>query len=328
MDHLALVGHVGGAQGLEGHKLVELLHHFHDFLVIRVGLVGFHGGEFRVVGGVHALVAEDAAHLVHPLEAAHDQALEVQFGFNAQEHGNIQGVVVGAEGPGRRADFQRVQHRGVHLQVAPAVQELAHGGDDGAALAEGVAHLGIHDAVHIPLAVAQVGILQAVKLLRQYLEGLAQQRQALHVNGNFARLGAEHHAAHAQDVADVILLEIGIGVHTQIIPGHINLNIALPVQQVGEGGLAHHAAGGHAARQGHRLPLQLVKAVDHVAAVVGHIIAGQLVGVLPCVDQRLQLLAADDLLLGQLGGEGRYGIICHENSSFSIDAGSEGGLSA
>ena len=221
-----------------------------------------------------------------------------------------------------------MQNGSVHLQVAPAVQELAHGGDDGAALAEGIAHLGVDNAVHIPLAVAQVGILQAVELLRQYLEGLAQQRQALDMNGDFARLGAEHHAAHAQDVADVILLEIGIGVHTQIVPGYINLNIALAVQQVGEGGLAHHAAGGHAARQGHRLPLQLVKTVDHVAAVVGHIIAGQLVGVLPCVNQRLQLLAADDLLLGQLGGEGRYGIICHENSSFSIDAGSEGGLSA
>ena len=311
VDYLTLVGHIGGAQGLHGHELVELLHHLHDFLVVGVGLVGLHAGELRVVGGVHALVAEDAAHLVHPLKAAHDQALEVQLGFNAQEHGQVEGVVVGAEGPGRRADFQRVQHGGVHLQVAPAVQELAHGGDDGAALAEGVAHLGVHNAVHIPLAVAQVGIHQAVELLRQHLEGLAQQGHGPDVDGDFPRLGAEGHAGDAQNVADVVLLEGGVLVHAQVVPGDVDLDVALPVQQMGEGSLAHDAAGGHAARQGHLDTLHGLEVVNDLPAVMGHIEAGDLIGVFALVDQGLQLLPADDLLLGQLGGEGRYGIISH-----------------
>ena len=68
----------------------------------------------------------------------------------------------------RRAYLQRLQNGGVNLQKAARIKELAHCGDYAAALYKGVAHLGVHNHIHIALAVAQIGILQAVKLLRQH----------------------------------------------------------------------------------------------------------------------------------------------------------------
>ena len=47
----------------------------HHAVEVRVGLIELAGRELRVVLGVHALVAEDAADLVHALHAADDQAL-------------------------------------------------------------------------------------------------------------------------------------------------------------------------------------------------------------------------------------------------------------
>ena len=75
VDDLALIGHVRGAADLVGHVFVELLDEVHHAVVVGVGLIHLHGGELGVVARVHALVAEDAAHLVDALEAADDEAL-------------------------------------------------------------------------------------------------------------------------------------------------------------------------------------------------------------------------------------------------------------
>ena len=48
------------------------LHHAFD---VRVGFVELDGRELRIVAGVHAFVAEDAAHVVDPVQTADDAAL-------------------------------------------------------------------------------------------------------------------------------------------------------------------------------------------------------------------------------------------------------------
>ena len=69
---------------LPGDGLDELLDAPHRVLVVRVGLVPLDHGEFgRVLVG-HALVAEVAAELVHALEPADDQPLEIELGRDAQ----------------------------------------------------------------------------------------------------------------------------------------------------------------------------------------------------------------------------------------------------
>ena len=66
-----------------------------------------------------------------------------------------------------------------------------------------------------------------------------------------AHFSAEQIALHADDVADVKLFEIGIGLFAHIVTAHINLNIALIVAQVGKACLAHYALGHHAAGHAH-----------------------------------------------------------------------------
>jgi hypothetical protein len=51
----------------------------------------------------HAFVAEVAVDLEHAVEAADDQALQVQLRRDAQEHLHVQRIVVGDERLGRRA---------------------------------------------------------------------------------------------------------------------------------------------------------------------------------------------------------------------------------
>ncbi len=58
--------------------------HRHDVVVVGVGLVAFEHGELGVVLEADALVAKDAADLVDLVEAADDQALEVQLRRDAQ----------------------------------------------------------------------------------------------------------------------------------------------------------------------------------------------------------------------------------------------------
>ena len=122
VDLLALIRDDQTAADLEGQALVQLLDQVHHAVEIGEGLIQLNGGELRVVLGVHALVAEDAADLVHAVHAADDQALEVQLGLDAQHHVHVQGVVVGVEGAGRSADLERGQDGGIHLQEALLVQ--------------------------------------------------------------------------------------------------------------------------------------------------------------------------------------------------------------
>ena len=65
-----------------------------DDLPVRVGLVPLEHRELGVVLGREALVAEVLADLVDALEAAHDQALEVELGGDPQVHRVVERVEV------------------------------------------------------------------------------------------------------------------------------------------------------------------------------------------------------------------------------------------
>ncbi len=159
---------------------------------------------------VHALVTEILANLVDALEAAHDEPLEVEFGGDAHIHVDTQRVEMGDEGTCRGAAGNALQRGRLHLRVAMLVEKLAHGAQYGGALEEGFLHTVVHYKVHIALAGAKLGVVElvvghAILIFHdgQGLETLAQQRQFLGVNGNLARLCAEHHALHADEVANV-----------------------------------------------------------------------------------------------------------------------------
>ena len=100
---------------LRGDERDELLAAGRDVLVVRVRLVPLEHRELRVVLVREALVAEILAELVHPLEPADDQPLEVELGGDPQIQLAVERVVVGGERAGRGAAVQRLQNRGFDL---------------------------------------------------------------------------------------------------------------------------------------------------------------------------------------------------------------------
>src|SRR5713101_7336501 len=92
---------------------------------------------------VHPLVAEDAADLVHTVEAADDQTLEVQLEGNAKVQIHVERVVMGPKRPCRRTAGYRLEHRRLHLDEAAAREENIH-------------HLRVSDQVEVALPVAEL----------------------------------------------------------------------------------------------------------------------------------------------------------------------------
>ena len=71
-------------------------------------------------------------------------------------------------------------------------------------LLEGLHHLGVHHEVEVAAPVADLGVLEAVVLLGQGLEGLGEEGHLLRVHGDLAAAGLEDVALDADDVAAVV----------------------------------------------------------------------------------------------------------------------------
>ena len=313
--------HMVGTQDLLGGTGEDALQDIHHAVQVRVRLVQLTGSELGVVLGVHALVAEDTAHLVHTLKAAHDQPLQVQLGGDTHIHIDILRVVVGDKGPGVGAAGDGAEDGRLHLHKAQTVQIAAQERHEPAADLEVPLALRVHDQIHIPLAVADLLVGQAVELLRQGPQGLAQQRDVVCTDGHLAPLGAEHLALDAHDVADIVLLKVVIVVLVHLVLTGVDLDTAGLVLQVAERHLAHTALAHQAACHGHSLPLHGVKVILDILCVVGHIKPGNSERVAALVLQSLQLVAADAQQLAHVLGLGLFvhvavGLVCHNAASF------------
>ena len=201
--------------------------------------------------GVHALVAEDSAHLIYLVHAADDQALEIKLRFDAHIHVDVQRVVVGLERAGVRADFQRQKDGGIHFEITPAVEIRPDFLQNSRARDKRILHLAVHDEIEVAETVFEVLILKPVIFFGQGKERLGEHDQLADVHRDFARLRLEYKALEAHDVADIVILFIGkIIFLADVLPGDVNLNRPAPVGDMRKGRLAHNAAGHHSARQG------------------------------------------------------------------------------
>ena len=127
----------------------------------------------------HALVAEHAVELEDALEAADEQALEVELGRDAQVEIDVERVVVGHERARRGAAGNRLHHRRLDLDEAARGEELAQELDDLRAAAKRRAHLLVGDQVEVALAVARLDVGQAMPLLRQRAQRLGEHAKLL-----------------------------------------------------------------------------------------------------------------------------------------------------
>ncbi len=297
VQHRVAVGHLEATQGLLGYIGHHLLHQLHDVLVIGIGLVGLQKGVLRVVLGGDALVAEDGPNLVDAVEAADDEALEVQLGGDAQIEVAVERVVVGDEGLGGGAPGRGLEDGRFDLQEAPLVQEVADGGDDAAAQAEDVAHGGVGHEVEVALAIAHLHVLKAVPLLGRGAQGLGQEGVLAGLHCDLAAASTEERAGHAHEVADVYQVhERLVAFVAQDILAEVGLDLACAIAQVDEGALAHEAHGGDPAGQanldrflgGGALLLQRLEGLHRLLGRVGTLAAGG-IGVAAASTQALQL---------------------------------------
>ena len=67
---------------------------------------------------IDALVPEVVPDLVHAIEPAHDQPLQIQLVRDAQEERHVERVVVRRERARRRAAVERLQYRRLDLEIA------------------------------------------------------------------------------------------------------------------------------------------------------------------------------------------------------------------
>ncbi len=90
-----------------------------------------------------ALVAEVATDLIHAVESADDQPLQVQLEADAQIQVLVQLVVVRNKRPRRRAAVDRLQDRRLHLKEPFAVEIVPQGAENRRPRAKQVADLRI-----------------------------------------------------------------------------------------------------------------------------------------------------------------------------------------
>ena len=321
VDVLPLPLDLIGAQNLLGGGGQQVLEQVHHVVEIGVGLVELDGGELRVVLGVHALVAEDAADLIDPVHAAHDEPLQGQLGGDAHIHVDVQGVVVGDEGPGGGPAGDGVQHRRLHLHKAPAVHKVPDVLDELGAYHKVALYLRVDDQVHIPLAVAQLGAGQAVELLRQGQQGLAEQGDIHHPDGHLPPLGAEDHAVDPHDVADVVLFKAVILLRVHLVLPGVELDAAGFVLQIAEGHLAHPPLGHQPPGDRHLFALQGVEVLFDARGVAVRHVPGDGEGVVSALLELLQLVPADLQQLRQIFLFGRAGLVVligHVGSLLSV----------
>ncbi|KAG1258849.1 hypothetical protein G6F65_015447 [Rhizopus arrhizus] len=266
VDLRAVPLHFGGAVDSAGDVTDHAFGQVHDLVVRGIGLVQLHHGEFRVVPGADAFVAEVAVDLVHALQATHGQALEVQLRRHAQVQVQVQRVVVGGERLGRCAAGDVMHHRRLDFQEVAVVEPRAHGADDLRALDEDRARFRGHDQVDVALAVTLLDVGQAVPLVRQRAQRLGQQADRFGLDRQLAGFGTGQAAFDGDDVTDIPALEgrVGIAEHGAL---QEQLDAAGLVLDLREAGLAHDPLGHQTA--GHL----------HLAAVAFQGLGGPLFGI-------------------------------------------------
>ena len=293
VDVDALVADLERAASSFGGCLDEALGEVHHAVQVGESLICLHGGELGVVIRVHAFVAELAADLEHLLETAYEQALERQLGGDAQEVVAVECVEVRDERLCVRAAQDGMQKRRFHLVEALVLHVAADGGDDLEALLEDLLDFGIHDQIDVTLAITRLLVRQAVELLGQRANGLAEQLEGRHGHGQLTATRAHHSALDADPVAHIKVLQAAEGLFAQLVDAAEQLHVARGVAQAQKGDLALNALGHDAAGDLDQVlggvPVLKVRVQLLELGQVMAVVERMAIGVLACIEHGLAL---------------------------------------
>ena len=245
------ISHHAGA--VHGHRsgAYHVFSHVHHAVVIGIGFVEFHHGEFWIVARRHAFVAEIAVDFVHTLQAAYHQAFQIQFRRHAQIQIHVQSVVMGHKRFRSRTTRNGVHHRRFHFQIALRSHEIAHGLHDLAAFDEGITRFGIGNQIHIALAVFRFLVGQAFVFVRQRPQRFGQQTQAAGAHRQLTVVGFHHFAFASDDVAQIPVLESFVRFFAHALVVDVKLNLTADVLDGGKTGFTHVALEHHSTNHLH-----------------------------------------------------------------------------
>ncbi len=103
----------------------ELLGQSHQVAVIAISLIELEHGELGIVLGGDPFIAEIAVDLVHAVEPADHQSLQIKLRGNAQVEVEIEGIVMGDERARGGAAGDGLHHGRFHFDVAARIEEVA-----------------------------------------------------------------------------------------------------------------------------------------------------------------------------------------------------------
>ena len=155
--------------------------------------------------------------------------------------------MVGHERPRQRAAVERLEDRGLDLEEAAVVEPAADRADDLGAEDEQLPRLRIREQVELAMPVARLDVLESVVLLGDVAQRLREQLPVRDQQAQLAAAGLERGPVDADQVADVERDEPVEGFLAEHIALRVELELALAVDQVDEGGAALVAAGDHSA---------------------------------------------------------------------------------
>ena len=238
----------------------------HHRLVVGVRLVELEHRELGIVRPVDPLIPEVVPDLVHPLEPPDDQPLQVQLVGDPQEERHVQRVVVRDERARRGPAVQRLEHRGLHLEVVALVEEGADRRDHARPRAEERAHLGVDGQVGVALPVPLLRVAEPgmsddppvdhlLLAERERPERLGEQLDRIDADRHLAGPRAEERPLDADHVADVDQRRERVPRVPELVLPEVELDAAALVPEVREGRLAVRAPRHRPARDADGRPL-------------------------------------------------------------------------
>ena len=171
--------------------------------VVGVRLVGLQQREFRVVAEVDALVAKRPTELEHALHTADEKPLEVQLRRDAQIQVEVVGVDVSEKRARVGAAVYLLQHRSLDLEKTLAQQRFSDCTQHLAACRDEVARLAVDRQVDVAGTDTGLWVGEALPLVRQRSQALADQPPVGHDQRARAVLAVSHRADDFDEVAEV-----------------------------------------------------------------------------------------------------------------------------
>ena len=219
----------------------ERLNQFEHRAIIAKCFVRFECCEFWIVTSVDSLVAKISVDLEDLWKSADKQSLQIQLGRNSHKERHSKSIMRCHERSRRSAASHRMHHRSLDFEEASAFHEMSDRADNVRTSLKCFDGLRICEHIHIPPAISQFRIFQAMPLRWRRFEILRLNRQLLCPNTNLAFLRLSDPALGGNNVAIIQCfgdLEVNGG-HRRL--GNADLQIAGSIAQTDKNDFAHIA---------------------------------------------------------------------------------------